>query len=189
VKIVRTFDSKVNFTHGSRQYVTMSKHLLCFCIATALLVIAAGAAAQVPKGDRIRLEVDPVGKIDGQFVASDDSSVTILSRSSTLRIDRDKIERVQRYQGEHRNWKTGMAIGGGVGLGFGLLIEAVAASEGEGADGAAALSCAFLGAGTGALIGSLFKSDQWKTMPLENLTVSTRVDRAHQLQLVLSASF
>jgi len=157
--------------------------------AAIVLLLAAPASAQMAKGDRVRLEVDPVGKIDGQLVASDDSSVTVLSRTSTLQIERGKIERAQRYQGEHRNWGRGLLVGAGVGLTFALLADIVAHEEGDEGVGALYLSFAILGAAPGTLIGGLIKTDQWKTVPVENLTVSTRVDRAYQVQLVLSASF
>jgi len=167
----------------------MRKTSLIVSIGAGWLAVAFATAAfaQVPKGDRIRLQVDPVGKIDGQFVASDDSSVTVLSRSSTLQIDRDKIERVQRYQGEHRNWKRGALIGAGVGLTFGLLIEAVGSMEGESTHGAAALSLTICAGGFGALIGGLIKTDDWKTLPVESLNVS--LGRESGIGLTLTASF
>ena len=167
----------------------MSKLSIYPLVTAAGLAIATSAFAQVPKGDRVRLEVDPVGRIEGKLVASDDRSITVASGESVLEIERASIERAQRYQGEHRNWGRGLLIGAGVGLTFGLLIEAVSEIEsGEGAP-AAILSCAILGGGAGTLIGGLFKSDEWKTLPVENLTVSTRIDREHEFRLVVSASF
>ena len=167
----------------------MSRFSICPIVTAAGLALATSAFAQVPKGDRVRLDVDPVGRIEGKLVASDDRSITVASGESVLQIDRTSIERVQRYQGEHRNWGRGLLIGAGVGLTFGLLVEAVSQAESGEGIGAAFLSLAILGGGAGTLIGGLIKTDDWKTLPVENLIVSTRIDREHGVGLVLSLSF
>ncbi len=168
----------------------MSKRLLFFCIATALLGHATPSSAQLLKGDRVRLELESGRKVEGNWVSANADSITIARQDSDVQIDRDWVERVQRYEGTHRNWGRGAAVGAASGFLFGTALAVLAGGELEDNGEVAYVVVGFtlLGAAPGFLIGGLIKTDKWETVPIDDISLSPHI-RGDKISLVLNASF
>ena len=162
---------------------------LFLCTLAAAFGLATASAAQVSKGDRVRVELESGRKIEGNWVSANADSITISRQETNVPIDRSWIERLQRHEGTHRNWGKGAAIGGASGFLFGLL-AVVFVGEVEDSDvPLVVVTSAVYGAAPGLLIGGLIKSDTWETVPIEDISISAHVYRDETIALVLNASF
>ena len=162
--------------------------LLPLYVLAALLGLATSPHAQMLKGDRVRLELESGRKVEGRWVGANADSITIARDDTIVPIDRAWIERVQRYEGRHRNWGKGAAIGAVAGFVLGGLAVALG-EEQSGSDMAASfIGLTIFCAAPGALIGGLIKSDTWENVPIDNLSVLPSV-RDQKIAFVLNASF
>ncbi|HEU4928448.1 MAG TPA: hypothetical protein VFU38_01360 [Candidatus Krumholzibacteria bacterium] len=164
---------------------------LLACTIVAVLGLASAAAAQVSTGERVRVDFEPDHEIEGSWVGASADSVSLSVNGTTVHIERGSIERVHRYDGRHGNWKKGALIGALAGATCTALAYALFSESDDDWDGAGWVFAEFmvLGAVPGALIGSLIKTDTWESVPLDKLTLSTRIDREGGTAVALTVSF
>lgn len=137
---------------------------------SAPLLLAAVAAAEaqepVPTGERVRVTSD-VGAIVGELAAVDDGELEVRTETGPVVIPHDDVSRVEVSRGRRGHPWTGMAVGAGTGLLWGLLVTAGDDIEdpdygGEAAlSGAVAASGALIGALGGLVVGSLIRTERW----------------------------
>lgn len=153
---------------------------LCAAITTTL------ASQVIPPGSvlRVKLKGDPQTVLFGTLVRVQRDTVSLRPRydpAATLTtVPLANVAGVDISQGTHGHAKTGAFIGGGLGALTGAVIFAGyrdmfgLASESEKA-GAALLGgvvCGAGGAAVGALVGSVIRSEGWKSAPVSDLRVA-----------------
>jgi hypothetical protein len=124
---------------------------------------------------RLRLRLDGT-QHEGDFLQSSPDSLWMIEDQSrdTLRYARSSLLQVQSYKGSTSASGRGALIGGGVGLAAAVgLIAAYSSEANEGSTGGLILGTAIFTAGgalLGAIVGSLFKKEEWVDAP--NLSIS-----------------
>jgi hypothetical protein len=170
--------------------------------------LTAQAQARWPEsGARVRVTVpcDPSGRpaagnqrgcaFTGRFVAAGADSITVTIAEATTSYDLSAVSRLAVNRGYRSNWLAGAGVGLLVGAGATYLVlnsggstslcdrasNQDAMSSGE-CLGATALG-GVAGAGLGALVGSLIRSERWEDLPIERLRVGLAPRRGVTLDL------
>jgi hypothetical protein len=153
-----------------------------FLAVLVLVTMSATATADsIEAGDRVRV-IDRRGKVGAVgTVTSIDSggpSLYIDDGESTMELHLQPNDKLEKSLGMKRNTAKGALVGGSIGLALGLgVVLGVASSEGgsdffgSGIIAATGAAITGLGVGLGALIGAATKTECWKMVPLEELTI------------------
>jgi hypothetical protein len=140
--------------------------------------LAAGCVAQsFPPGRQpspTRRELpERCTQYDGALVRVSNDSVAIVADGREVAIARSDIRWMRLRTGTRGNWVPGAAIGAGVGLAAGLVSSAAQDCSGQflqdlctASQMMAPFVAGAIGAGVGALIGGLVRSDRWDTVSL-----------------------
>lgn len=133
--------------------------------------LAAADTTFVQEGDRVRLHAPRVrsGQLVGEVAELDRDTLVLSSEGSgsTIAIPTSELERIAVSQGRKSRAILGLAIGAGVGaasaVGFSIWFcnaDDDGCTSGQVAGGAVALTA--IGAGLGAGIGALIKTERWR---------------------------
>jgi hypothetical protein len=167
--------------------------------AVTLLTLAApgraNAQATIASGERVRITVTAAAatrlgatRWDARLLAGTADTIALDTTLATgpLVIPKGDILKVERYAGRKPQTGKGAAMGVGIGAalgGLGLAIGAASSScsgfdlycsEGAGAWGALGFAGgALVGAGVGAIVGSLVQGDSWKKVEMPVTVVPT----------------
>lgn len=144
-------------------------------------------------GSRIRLLAPTVvtGRIEGVLIHLDEQALLVggADRPPTS-VPRQAIERLEVKTGRRGHKLMGMLIGAGAGALLGIANPCVAM---VGCDprntGGAALIDGLAGAGWGAGIGALIRTDRWSTVPPESVRVRLGPARGGGVRLSMSVGF
>jgi hypothetical protein len=138
---------------------------------------------QVQAGSRVRVRHSgaPAKWLEGDLLSmgSDSLSLATNGRSDTLTLATTSVNQMEVSRGRHSMAGNGLAIGGGIGAGLGLLLSVAASAENcsgigctEVTAGDVFLVTAFFaaaGAGIGGLIGSASHGERWERVQLETM--------------------
>ncbi len=190
----------------------------CSAVAIATLMTAtdthallAQALSEISTGTRIRVTVDtaPARPLVGSLVGQDGGSIQLrmqdvqqMSRTGlpafkVVSVLLSKITRLELSRGRHSNAGKGAMYGGLTGAGAGLVIG-LAATAGNGGGffevgpGEVALGTLVmggLGAGVGAIIGSLSSHDQWEVVSVPKVTAVRQSVTGSRLGVGISLRF
>ena len=159
----------------------------------------AAQEAPVEPGTRVRVKAPPLQPdwVRGTVVGWESGSLVLEPEkpdgNTPLTLARDQITRLDVHRGTKSKALLGAGIGFGVGVGWTvLLFESICNSEEECDAGDWAKGIAIfggVGAGLGALVGLLFKTDRWEAVPLEGIRVTFMPAYDGQPGLALSVSF
>ena len=155
-----------------------------------------GQSSVLPPGSRVRVtlpcsaipaaESRPVRAdcaTEGSLLRLTDDSVMMDGGEATLSVARNQVSRLEVSQGQRSHWKAGAGIGSLAGAGFTyLLVDAGGSTSlcdrSANQDALSSTECLGLtvlggvtGAGLGAVIGNLVKSERWESFPIEDLRV------------------
>jgi hypothetical protein len=110
--------------------------------------------AQLKRGDRIGVIGSDMKRTEGRFVSFEEGGLSI-ETDQPVTIAKDRVVRVYRRARTNRVWRT--AIGAGIGVAAGAVLNATIGerfrNEGQDVAGALIASGAGVGAGLGALSG------------------------------------
>lgn len=157
-------------------------------LSIACLTFSASAQAP-PPGTRVRLSVpcDPNGAtcvVAGTFVKAGEDSIRIASGQSTIGYGLSAVHRVEASDGYRTHRALGAGIGFVVGAGITYFVTSTGGStspcdRSANQDALSSTECLGLaavggvaGAGLGFLIGGLFRSERWRSVPLEQFRLS-----------------
>jgi len=185
--------------------------LFLLCRAVPAL---AGEAAMPEPGARVRLTLPcddarpaPTGsggatcRIEGRLDHLGPDGITLAGASSSTRHPLASVTRIEVSRGERSRWLTGAgagfvagAVGTYVALDRGGSTNPCDPSTNQDAIGqgsclALAAAGGLAGAGLGALVGSLFRSERWEDVPEDRWRVSLGPRPGAQLQLSVVLSF
>jgi len=155
----------------------------CSVLLAVLLAAVAGstvlaqAPAPVQPGQRVRVRstvahtpeltgVVEAVRPDTLIVRDDDRSVPTAVLLAT-------VDRLQVSRGRHSHWITGAAVGFAVGAATGVIAGVAGHNDADwlfGSGASAFLGAVLLapiGAGTGAVVGLLVRTERWQTVPLD----------------------
>jgi hypothetical protein len=158
-------------------------------------LLAQTAEAPVPPGIRVRVTAGSAPNAAQVGVLGElEPDALVLHRSGLdpLTIPLPDVVKLEISRGEKGHWLAGTLIGTAVGIGAGLLIAnatsvtdeeprdpltgfAAAVSE-QGMDMSIVMISTVAGAGLGALVGALIKTEKWETVPIP--TAPVRYDPA-----------
>lgn len=156
---------------GSR-YGSVLGAVLCTLALAAPAGLDAQAGAPLAPGARVRVMRPEFGSgwRQGTLAMLSPDSAAIVVMTDTLRFGRDTLGRFEWSRGVHDRTGKGALLGLGIGAGAGLLLGLAASggctgfcfepTGGQIIGGAAILGV--VGAGTGAMIGSLFRGESWR---------------------------
>ncbi len=163
----------------------------------------AAQEAPVEPGARVRVKAPPLQPdwVMGTVVGWESGSLVLEPEKpdalgdTPLTLARDQITRLDVHRGSKSRALLGAGIGFGVGVGWTVLLlssESLCNPEqqcdaGDWARGIAIFGG--IGAGLGALVGLLFKTDRWEAVPLEGIRVTFTPVYDGQPGLALSVSF
>ncbi|MEJ2320196.1 MAG: hypothetical protein P8Y10_08530 [Gemmatimonadales bacterium] len=125
----------------------------------------------VHPGDRVRLQAPRIssGRLVGEVTELEGDTLVLLSEGggSTIAIPTSDLERIAVSQGKKSNAILGLLVGAGVGVAsaVGLSIWVCNADDDGCTSGqvvGGALAVTFIGAGLGAGIGALIKTERWR---------------------------
>ncbi len=153
--------------------------LLCSCLASLAPGPLAGQGDPgLEPGTRIRVTAPSVypGRAVGQLQTIDATGLRMsLQGDGDLTVPRDAVSRIDVSEGNRSHWVRGAAIGGLVGLTTGVIAVVAAESSDEElellpgfdtvVETTAVIVMTVVGAGAGALIGALIRTEQWKPVP------------------------
>lgn len=140
------------------------------------------ALLTLPMGARVRLQTDAAAGrwVRGLLVSADSASVALMPESAPplgatpLRLPSRSVARLELHVGQKRHWAVGLLVGLAGGLAIGLTEEvdpvrceydyATSCNRTE-----AVIVDTLIGAGFGAGIGALFKSDRWMPVATDAL--------------------
>lgn len=157
-------------------------------MALAAISVAAldGFAQQLRVGDRIRVKTTIAGgaQLIGTYYSADgDNLVLHTNDAGRYTIPWDDVSRLELSRGKQSNAGKGALIGLGVGAGLGLASGlALAADQDDFFDVnagnvvAGTIGSAALGAGVGALVGMLSKSERWENVSRSNWQIQVTPD-------------
>jgi hypothetical protein len=160
--------------------VVVASAFLCLATAAEAKQLRAQQDPPIDPGDRLRVEREPIlrgeqlseipptiGSLDN--LQPDTLFLRFDVEKSPLAIARDTITRIERSQGETSNVGKGALTGLVVGAGIGVFLGAAVAGDdffGEEIGGEIILQAAGffggIGAGAGALIGAISRSEEWE---------------------------
>ena len=164
-------------------------------LAGVVIAFATGtAAAQVTDtvplqiGDRIRIKTAVSSSaMKGTLVAADDVVLTLApeGRNTTHQtFARSDIAKLEVARGKKRNVVWGV-VGGAV---VGLAVDLAMAGDDNPCDFGACVILPAMGAGAGALVGVVIKTERWETLQPERVGLAV-VPTRHGVQLSLSVRF
>lgn len=185
---------------ASFKEVLMNKRLFTYMIAIAGVVWPAGLNAQdaavLVEGDRVRVYSSESGQAcTGDVVARDSESLTVdcwqpaMRKWELIDFSIESVSSLEVQRGTQSNVGKGALLGGLIGGGFGLMVGLAAAANDcdvnawrwnwndcwlpGGAEMVPLSTATFglIGAGAGALIGTLSRSDRWVTIAPSQLRV------------------
>jgi hypothetical protein len=140
-------------------------------------------------------------RIEGRLEQLSPDGITLTSESSRTRHSLASVTRIEVSQGERSRWLAGAgagffagAVGTYVALNRGGSTNPCDSSAnqdamGQGACLGLAAAGGLAGAGLGALVGNLFRSERWEEIPKDRWRVSVAPQAAPQLQLVVALTF
>jgi hypothetical protein len=118
----------------------------------------AAAMRSLSAGDSVRLEAAGLGRVEGRFIASNGTAVTLASHAGSLKIPLGDLERLWvRGRATQRGALIGSIAGVVVGIAGGLAISGVACNPVDGGDCTAlevAAVTGLLGGAGGAVVGA-----------------------------------
>ena len=185
-------------------FVLLPMRYLALVLVALFVATSSPLAAQeapVEPGPQVRVKAPPsqpdwvrgtvLGWESGSLVLEPDKPES----DTPLTLARDQITRLDVHRGSKSKALLGAGIGFGVGVGLTVLTlsnGSVCNSEeqcdaGDWAKGIAIFGG--VGAGLGALVGLLFRTDRWEAVPLEGTRVSFTPVYDGQPGLALSVSF
>lgn len=139
---------------------------------------AGPATARLQPGTRLRVEMTTRPRpIEGRLLGLDPEMLAIGADDWSLDVSRDTLIRVEASAGTRNHWMAGALIG----TGFGALIGALETPGCEGNDGdcytrGENIAYGSIGFGlVGALVGALYRTQEWVEVPVDSLPVSVRV--------------
>lgn len=159
--------------------LTFAWGLACICVTLGTDALSAQSYETSLVGQQVRITTDTTlasTTLTGTMVRVDSFSVWLLRRDkSEVRIPLASVERLQIRGGKRSNWLKGGIIGAAIGSG-GVALVALSDSD-AGEFGQLVALLIGVGAGGGALVGTLvgsqIKSDGWKTVDRGRLQLST----------------
>ena len=174
------------------------RHLRFILIALFATTSSPLAAQEVPvePGARVRVKAPPQQPdwVDGTVVGWESESLVLQPEEpgTPLTLARDQITELDVYDGRKGHALLGAGIGFGVGVGWTVALlsnESICNPEetcdaGDWAKGIAIFGGA--GAGLGALVGLLIKTDRWEAVPLERIRLSLTPVRDGRLAIMAS---
>jgi hypothetical protein len=129
------------------------------------------------------------GSYEASFARLSGDSMVVVADDREMAIARSDIRRVKVRRGTRGHSAAGAAIGAGLGVALGLVSAATTDCSGDFLEGlchagqiASPFVAGAMGAGVGALIGLVIRSDRWEDVPL-------RVAVAPRLQVGVSLGF
>ncbi len=163
--------------------------LVVVVAVTPLSNIRAQDSLPVTVGDRVRVTAPDIdlNRYDGTIRVIGRNALTV----DTLPIALESVTRLDIHRGRKSKSGTGALIGAGIGLVFFAYRVSVCSSFI--CDGGAIMAAFPIvvggGAGIGALVGWLIKSDRWEEVPLDQLRLSFVPQRDGRFALGLSLRF
>ena len=163
-------------------------------VVCVLILFGATSAGVAEKAaTRVRVKFTPDQTIQGTVVASDDATISVdTGGAGVVQIDRDSIQRIDRYQGQKRNWGYGLLAGVAAGWIVGGIVASQEPDEGEidiHMDGVVAAGYGLIGGMVGAGVGTLIKSDRWESVPVSDVTIGVAPNREHGVAVTMSLNF
>ena len=186
-----------------RRLVLLPKRYLPLVFVALFVATSSPLAAQeapVEPGARVRVKAPPLQPdwVRGTVVGWESGSLLLEPEKpdgdTPLTLARDQITRLDVHRGSKSRALLGAGIGFGVGVALGFAACAGSGgspcrSEGEGSPAGFALVLGGVGAGLGALVGLLFRTDRWEAVPMEGIHVTFTPVYDGQPGLALSVSF
>ena len=187
-----------------RRLVLLPMRCLPLVLVALFVATSSPLAAQqapVEPGARVRVKAPPLQPdwVRGTVVGWESGSLVLEPEkpdgNTPLTLARDQITRLD----VHRGSKSRVLLGAGIGFGVGAALGFAACAgntgspctndAGEGSPAGFALALGGVGAGLGALVGLLFRTDRWEAVPLEGIHVTFAPVYDGQPGLALSVSF
>jgi hypothetical protein len=177
--------------------------LVLVALFVATISPLAAQESPVEPGTRVRVKAPPLQPdwVRGTVVGWESGSLVLepekpdVLGDTPLTLARDQITRLD----VHRGSKSRALLGAGIGFGVGAALGFAACAgntgspctndAGEGSPAGFALALGGVGAGLGALVGLLFRTDRWEAVPLEGIHVTFTPVYDGQPGLALSVSF
>jgi hypothetical protein len=191
-----------------RRLVLLPMRYLAVVLVALFVATSSPLAAQeapVEPGARVRVKAPPLQPdwVRGTVVGWESGSLVLEPEKpegdTPLTLARDQITQLDVHRGRKSAAGKGALIGLGSGAvaGFALGFAACAGNTGspctndagEGSPAGFALALGGVGAGLGALVGLLFRTDRWEAVPLEGIHVTFTPVYDGQPGLALSVSF
>lgn len=133
----------------------------------------------------------------GTFVRSPRDSITIAAADSTLSYGLDAVTRLEVSEGYRSHWLVGAGVGFVAGAGITFLVvnggSTSICDRSDNQDAASSGECIGLvalggvaGAGVGAIIGSLIRTERWQDVPVERVRVGLAPRGGVDLGLVVA---
>lgn len=125
------------------------------------------ARARARPGDRVRVTREAGTVFVGDLGAVDADRLEVVTETGAITIPRDDVSRLEASRGHQRHPWLGMAVGGGAGLLWGLIVTSGDDINDPDHGGETALSAAVAGSGAfvgalgGLAIGSLIRTERW----------------------------
>lgn len=152
----------------------------------AVLVLTAGvqlAEGQSPVvGQQVRVTAPSLNlqRTVGEVLAADAQSLLLSSAAGEVTVPRSSLVRLEVADGTRSRWKSGMLIGLAAMVGPSLSARSECSGSGDQALCAGYMSVLLAaGAGTGALIGSLFHTTRWVEAAPEPLPSAMALRAGH----------
>ena len=164
--------------------------LVVVVAVTPLSNIRAQDSLPVTVGDRVRVTAPDIdlNRYDGTIRVIGRNALTV----DTLPIALESVTRLDIHRGRKSKSGTGALIGAGIGLVYFAYIASVC-SRGFVCTGDVLVAAFTIvvggGAGIGALVGWLIKTDRWEEVPLNQLRVSVVPQRDGRFALGFSVAF
>jgi len=165
----------------------------------ALLFGTALASGQTPdsstvsRGDRVRVTARPHSpeRIEGTLVAQGEEMLTIVPRGdhATVQVPRAHVTKLEVARGKKSHWLAGALAGAAVGLVVGAAACSALQCQGPGSETQSVAMTTFLGTATGALVGTLIRTDHWVTVPHTALEARVESSSGQSLRLSVRLSF
>ncbi len=172
-------------------------------VVAPLVTVAAQEAPAVKAGDRVRVVAPsvPGSPFVGTFVALTADSLVVQDSKDTWRVSLASVNQVDLSQGRKSHALFGAGIGLLVGGGVAAAVLYTGGStspcdQSANQDAMASAECIGLtalggvaGAGLGAIVGGLIRTEGWQEIPLERLRVSLRPLAGARIGMALAVVF